>query len=110
MEYSVVINNFDGEVYLLTFRDNHDLLSEQCDVKNDLGKFPPNISTIICGVILLTLYYELVLTNNQRQKLSARLTIRLWAFPVYPKFQIQEVNHGLSGSHNPLETFSVFEK
>lgn len=49
MEYSMVINNIDGEVYLLAFRDNHDLLSEWYDKKNNLGNFPPNVSMTICG-------------------------------------------------------------
>lgn len=43
MEYSVVINSVDGEVYLLIFRENCDLLSEQYDMGNELGKFSPKI-------------------------------------------------------------------
>lgn len=43
MEYSVVINSIDGEVYLLIFRENCDLLSEQYDMGNELGKFSPKI-------------------------------------------------------------------
>lgn len=41
MEYFSVINNVDREVYLLTLRDNHDLLSERYDMGNNLGKFSP---------------------------------------------------------------------
>lgn len=36
MEYSAVIDNVDGEAYLLTLRDNHDILSELYDTGNNL--------------------------------------------------------------------------